>query len=212
MIQVESFTLGPVMTNCYLLYKEVGGDALVIDPGSEPQQVMERITERNLSVQGILLTHAHFDHIDGLEAVRELTGAPVYIHREETDWLTDPQLNGSALFPGIAETRCQPAESVIQGGESLVFLDETFTVAHTPGHSPGSVSYHLNGLVFSGDVLFAGSIGRTDLPGGDYRTLMRTIHDTLMELPEETRVYPGHGPVTTIGREQQSNPFLAGML
>jgi glyoxylase-like metal-dependent hydrolase (beta-lactamase superfamily II) len=159
-----------------------------------------------------LLTHAHFDHIGGVEAVRAATGAPVYVHRAEADWLTDPQKNGSALFPGLDLIRCQPADRLLEGGETMKWIGREFRVIHTPGHSPGSVTFRLDDQVFSGDVLFAGSIGRTDLPGGDYETLMRSIHDVLMEMPEETRVYPGHGPATTIGREQASNPFVTGMM
>lgn len=211
MMQVESFVLGPVMTNCYLVYKEKGGAGLVIDPGSDPGEVVERIRELDLEIEAVLLTHAHFDHIGGVEEVRKATGAPVYIHWEEADWLSDPERNGSALFP-VEAVRCRPAEKVLEGGEKLTLLGETFTVAHTPGHSPGSVSFHTGTLVFSGDVLFAGSIGRTDLPGGDYNTLMRSIHKTLMEFPGETVVYSGHGPVTTIGREQDTNPYVTGEL
>lgn len=207
-MKVESFVLGPVMTNCYLVYKQKEGTGLVIDPGNGPGEVVERIRKLNLNIEAILLTHAHFDHIGGVEEVRKATGAPVYIHREEADWLLDPERNGSALFP-VEAVRCGPAEKVLEGGEKLTLLGETFTVSHTPGHSPGSVSFQTETSVFSGDALFAGSIGRTDLPGGNYDTLMRSIHETLMKLPEETLVYSGHGPVTTIGREQKTNPYVS---
>ncbi len=211
-VQVESFVLGPMMTNCYLLYQEKGGRGVVVDPGSGPEKAIQRIQELELVIEAILLTHAHFDHIGGLEEVRSATGAPVWIHERESDWLEDPNKNGSSLFPGVETVRCRPAEKVLKGGEELNLLGETFTVTHTPGHSPGSISFLHGETVFSGDVLFAGGIGRTDLPGGDYDTLMRSIHDYMMELPEETIVYSGHGPVTTIGREQDTNPFVTGML
>jgi glyoxylase-like metal-dependent hydrolase (beta-lactamase superfamily II) len=209
-VRIESYALGPVMANCYLLYDESSRHGVVVDPGAEPDRVLSRIGELGLQVEAILLTHAHFDHIGAVEPVREKTGAPVYIHRLEGDWLTDPRKNGSGLWPGMEPIRCREADHHLDGGESLVFFGQTFRVLHTPGHSPGSVTYALDGLVLSGDVLFAGSIGRTDLPGGDFDTLMRSIHDQLMVLPEETRVYPGHGPETTVGREQEANPYLHG--
>lgn len=209
-VRIESYALGPVMANCYLLYDETSRHGVVIDPGAEPNRVLSRIEELGLQVEAILLTHAHFDHIGAVEPVREKTGAPLYIHRVEGDWLIDPQKNGSGLWPGMEPIRCREADHYLEGGESLTFFGQTFRVLHTPGHSPGSVTYALDGLVVSGDVLFAGSIGRTDLPGGDFDTLMRSIHDQLMVLSEDTRVLPGHGPETTIGREQETNPFLHG--
>lgn len=211
-MNIEVFTLGPVMTNAYLIYELEKGKGIVVDPGMEPERLISRIQELDLQIEAILLTHAHFDHIGGLEEVRQLHQAPVYIHEAETDWLTVPDKNGSGLWPGFPRISCQPAEQVLKGGETLTMLGQTVHVFHTPGHSPGSVTYVWGDVIFSGDVLFRDSIGRTDLPGGDYSTLMNSIHTHLMELPEETRVLSGHGPETTIGREQERNPFLTGML
>lgn len=209
-MRIESHALGPVMANCYLMYDEASRHGVVIDPGAEPKRVLSRIERLGLKVEAILLTHAHFDHIGAVEPVREKTGAPLYIHRLEGDWLKDPLKNGSGFWPGMEPVRCREADCYLEGGESLDFFGQTIRVLHTPGHSPGSVTYVLDGLAVCGDVLFAGSIGRTDLPGGDFDTLMRSIHDQLMVLPEDTRVLPGHGPETTIGREQDTNPFLHG--
>ncbi len=211
-MDIETFVLGPVMTNAYLIYDEEKKKGIAVDPGMGPEPLLNRIRELNLNIEAILLTHAHFDHIGGLEELRQLTGAPVYIHQEESDWLTDPQKNGSGMWPGLPPIACRPAENGLTGGETLSLLGKTFKVLHTPGHSPGSVTYVCGKVVFSGDVLFKDSIGRTDLPGGDHATLMDSIHRHLMEMPEETRVLPGHGPETTIGREQDYNPFLTGAL
>ncbi|AUS09368.1 metal-binding protein [Laceyella sacchari] len=210
-MKIETFVFGPVMTNCYLVHDEESRRGWVVDPGMNPDALLARIRELDIKVEAILLTHAHFDHIGGVEAVRERSGAPVYVHREEADWLTNPEKNGSLFFMGVP-MKCQPAERVLTGGESIELVGQTLKVLHTPGHSPGSVTYVWDDVIFSGDVLFQQSIGRTDLPGGDYETLMKSIHQQLMNLPEATRVLSGHGPETTIGQEQMTNPFVTGGL
>lgn len=207
-MKIETFTLGVLSTNAYLLYHQTNKAGVVIDPGENPDPLLARIKELELKIEAILLTHAHFDHIAGLNPVRAFTEAPVYIHTLEKDWLHDPQKNGSALWLEHTPVSCSPADFILEGGETLTFFGETFQVIHTPGHSPGSVTYHHQAGMFSGDVLFAGSIGRTDLPGGDYQQLVNTLQSHFLNQPGETNVYPGHGPKTTIEKEKKTNPFL----
>lgn len=202
--------LGPLQTNGYVL-DNGQGQGIIIDPGMYPQEMLEHIS--NLNIAAILLTHTHFDHIGGLEEIRKVTKAPVYLHPLEVDWLTDPEKNGSARWPMVTgPITCEPAEKQVQHGDKLELAGLHIHVLHTPGHSPGSVAYYLadQNMVIAGDALFAGSIGRTDLPGGDYDTLINSIKAQLFTLPDETIVYPGHGPHTTVGEEKKYNPFLRG--
>lgn len=202
--------LGPLQTNGYVLSNE-RNEGVVIDPGMNPEPMLEHI--RDIDVHAILLTHAHFDHIGGLEAIRNETGAPVYLHKKEADWLPDPDKNGSARWPMVTDPiRCAERDKGLEGTERLELAGMTFRVLETPGHSPGSVSFYLEseGMLIAGDTLFAGSIGRTDLPGGDHDTLINSIRKQLLVLPEETKVYPGHGPETSIGDEKVYNPFVGG--
>jgi hydroxyacylglutathione hydrolase len=210
-MKIESFTLGPVETHAYLVYREENRKGVVIDPGIQPVAFVRRIQELDLEIEAICLTHAHFDHIGGVEEVREQTGAFVYLHHAEADWMMDPRKNGSAFWSGLQEVICRPADHFLQGGETLSLLGNQVQVIHTPGHSPGSVTYHWGPVIFSGDVLFKDSIGRTDLPGGDYDTLMQSIHRHLMPMSETTRVLPGHGSETTIGREKKVNPLVSSL-
>lgn len=198
--------LGPIGTNCYIVYDK--GKALLIDPGAEPDKIAEFLEREGLKVQAILLTHAHFDHIAALDEIRETVDTDVYIHENELYWLSDPQMNGSSKLIGN-EIVMKPAEFTFKMGP-MEIGDFLFEVIHTPGHSPGSVSFLFdqNEFIISGDVLFYHGIGRTDLPGGNMAEIEATIQNKLYQLKESLTVYPGHGPHTTIGEEKQNNPFV----
>ncbi|AWP25764.1 MBL fold metallo-hydrolase [Paenibacillus glucanolyticus] len=207
-LHIETFNLGPLQTNAYLLTGPVEGKAVIIDPGMNPGPLLKRIAD--LEIEAILLTHAHFDHMGGVEEIRKLKGCPVYLHSIESDWLTNPKLNGSLMWPQVsAPLSTGPAEFDLADGLELQLVGHTFKVYHTPGHSPGSVSFRSGNDLFSGDVLFRLGVGRTDLPGGRERDLVDSIQNTLYTFPDEVVVYPGHGPRTTIGYEKQRNPYVS---
>lgn len=207
MIRIESFTLGPLATNAYVLIKETTNEAIVIDPGMNPEPLLQAI--EHLDVQAVVLTHAHFDHIGGVDRVRKLKSCPVYVHELEADWLTTPEKNGSLRWPEVTPPIATTApEYTISHEEDLEWLGVTFKVMHTPGHSPGSISLLYEDHLISGDVLFNLSVGRTDLPEGSSQQLYDSIHQKLFVLDHHTVVHPGHGPETTIGFEKEHNPYV----
>lgn len=198
---------GSFAVNTWLLVDEATNQAAVIDPGEEHQRILAAIRHRGLDVLGIWLTHAHIDHITGVEPVRRATGAPVWLHPADRDWY-DKLPEQCVHFGFSAQPSPAAPEHQLADGDILTLGEWQFEVRHTPGHSPGSVSFLGHGLAISGDVLFMDSVGRTDLPGGDGPTLIRSIRNVLLTLDDDTRVLPGHGPETTIGRERQFNPYL----
>lgn len=197
--------LGPIDTNCYVLRHEQSQTAVVIDPGAADPWLTEVLAGYTLT--HILLTHGHFDHIGGVGALRAETGAPVYIHEAEREWLTNPKLNGSVVVMGRPIVT-DPPDHLLQDGDEIKFAGLTFQVLHTPGHTPGGVSFLLPGGCFCGDTVFYRFIGRTDLPGGDFGTLITSIKERLLTLPGDTNLLPGHGPTTTVAEEARLNQFL----
>lgn len=206
----QRIPLGPLSTNAYILSNEQK-ECVIFDPGGDGQKLISTLNRQGLKPVAILLTHAHFDHIGAVDEVRNQYGIKVYIHESEKNWLGDSSLNGSRFFMGN-EVRIKDADVLLKEEGKLTVGSFTFELFHTPGHSPGSISFYQKEaeVVFSGDALFAGSIGRTDLPGGNSQQLLTSIHKKLLTLPEETMVLSGHGPETTIQAEMDDNPFLHG--
>lgn len=207
-MQIKMLPLGPLQTNCYLLLEEESHQALIFDPGFGPEAAIEAL--QGYTVQAIILTHGHWDHVYGVQAVKDATHAPVWISAIERDWLTDPLLNRSGYRTDLLQTVCDgpPPDRLLNEGDTFDFAGRRFTVLHTPGHTPGSLSFATDGFVIAGDALFQRSIGRTDLPGGSLEALVTAIRTKLFALPDETLVLPGHGPTTSIGQEKAFNPFV----
>jgi hydroxyacylglutathione hydrolase len=203
--------LGLLQTNAYILTNDKN-ECILFDPGDEGEKLIEVLRKHQLTPLAILLTHAHFDHIGAIDDIRKVWNIPVYVHENEQKWLGDPSLNGSSHFMNGKIVTAEEADKIIREEGSLTIGSFQFSLFETPGHSPGSISYYFEeaNAVFSGDVLFKRSIGRTDLLGGNQEVLLKSIHEKLLVLPEETIVLPGHGPETTILEEMETNPFLNG--
>ena len=207
-LEVVSLPNGQFAENCYLLADRRTREAVIIDPGEEPAMFLAELDTRAWSLRAIWLTHAHIDHIIGVGPVHAVTGAPIYLHPLDRPIYDALPQYGS--WVGMQLERPPAPDRELRPGQVLKVGGFEFTVRFTPGHSPGSVSFEGEGMVFGGDVLFNGSVGRTDLPGGDPATLMASIQSELLSLPDSTVVHSGHGPDTTIGVERITNPFLTG--
>lgn len=207
-MKVHAFTVGPLESNSYLVVDEAAREAALLDPGMESEPVADVLAREHLTVTSIINTHGHFDHVFGNAYFKAKTGAPLLMHRADLDLVK--RLEEQSLYFGFRATPSPSPDRFLEEGDEVRVGGVRLRVLHTPGHSPGGICLVTDGAAFVGDTLFAGSIGRTDLPGGSAEELLTSIREKLLALPDETVLYPGHGPATTIGHERRHNPFLTG--
>lgn len=207
-MKVHAFTVGPLESNSYLLVDETTREAALLDPGMESEPVADVLARERLAVTAIINTHGHFDHVFGNAYFKAKTGAPLLMHRADLDLVK--RLEEQSLYFGFRATPSPSPDRFLEEGDEVRVGEIRLRVLHTPGHSPGGICLVTEGAAFVGDTLFAGSVGRTDLPGGSAEELLTSIREKLLPLSDETVLYPGHGPATTIGHERRHNPFLTG--
>lgn len=209
MYSIRSYVVGLAQENCYFI-SNMKKETLIIDPGDQGMALVKELRKNHLKPLAILLTHTHFDHIGGIEDIRSQFDIPVYVHEKEQHWLQKPALNGSAKYQEIPNIIVEKADEIIQKEGSYAIGDFMFDVLHTPGHSPGSITFSFKdeGFAIVGDTLFEGSIGRTDLIEGSEKVLLQAIKQKIFSLDEKTIIYPGHGNSTTVEKERATNPFL----
>lgn len=207
--EVITLTNGAFVENCYLVIDRAHGEAVIVDPGEDAALFLDRLRAEDVTLTGIWLTHAHLDHVLGVARVADATGVDIWLHPADRP-LYDHIPDQAAVWMQQQVAPPPPPQHALASGDVVTVGAHRFAVRHVPGHSPGSVAFVGDGMAFVGDALFAGSVGRVDLPGGDGAALLESITDQLLTLPDETVVYSGHGPATTIGQERASNPFLTG--
>ncbi len=207
-MQIEIITVSPFEENCCLVWSEKDKFGVIVDPGDEDELIIEKIKKLGFIPRAILLTHGHGDHIGAVAPLKENYDIPVYIGKEDAPMLLSPSANISAIFG--YEVVCPPADFLVEDEQVIKIGSLEFVVFSTPGHTKGGVCYFCENVLICGDTLFSGSIGRTDLPGGDFHQLIDSIDKKILSLPDDIVCYPGHGPATTVGTERQHNPFLAG--
>lgn len=203
---IETLPVGNLEANCYIIGCQQTRQAAVVDPGDEAERILERLTKLGLKAAAIILTHGHADHIGAVGDIKKATGAPVMIHTQDAEMLTNPARNLSAWLG--EQLAFKAADRLLEAGDTIEAGTITLEVIHTPGHTPGGICLRAGKDLFTGDTLFAQSIGRSDFPGGSHTTLINSIKSKLLVLPEDTKIYPGHGATSTIGEEKRHNPFL----
>jgi hydroxyacylglutathione hydrolase len=203
---IDSAEVGRVQCNCYVVGCEKTKEGVIIDAGGDVDLIEEMVRRHGLTIKYIICTHAHFDHIEGLTGLLKSIKAPILLHEGDLRLYEDIKSQGKIF--GMELERTPPWDHMVKDGDNLFFGELSMKVLHTPGHSPGSITLATGGVAFTGDTIFAGSIGRTDLPGGSFETLISSAKEKILSLPDQTKLYPGHGPATSVGHEKKFNPFL----